>query len=202
MKGDTAASATTQRRSSSTERARAGCSPTASRQLRRRVRDQRLRHRARGDQLQRGARVRRFRDLRRVDRRHARKSFAWFTTGRRGTAGGSSSRTPNSAKTHIRVADNELIDNRIAGDEGPSDGLFLTNSDHVKIVGNQSNVNAGSGYHANQSSDPTSSRTTSRGATTPASCSTRATATAARETTSRSRPAESQPELDTATWTA
>jgi hypothetical protein len=59
----------------------------------------------------------------------------------------------NSAKTHIRVADNELIDNRIAGDEGPSDGLYLTNSDHVRIVGNQSNVNAGSGYHANSSSD-------------------------------------------------
>lgn len=59
----------------------------------------------------------------------------------------------NLRSDRIRVAGNILDANRIAGGEGPSDGLFLANSDRVKVVGNTAIDNAGSGYHPNASSD-------------------------------------------------
>ncbi len=59
----------------------------------------------------------------------------------------------NLPTVRIRIGGNEMNDNRITGDEGPSDGLFLTNSDGVLVTGNTANGNAGSGYHPNSSSD-------------------------------------------------
>ena len=59
----------------------------------------------------------------------------------------------NLPAAHILISHNVLNRNRIAGDEGPSDGLFLTNSDHVRVHHNIASGNAGSGYHANSSSD-------------------------------------------------
>ena len=44
--------------------------------------------------------------------------------------------------------------NTLASDEGlPSDGLYLTNSDHVLVKRNTADGNRGSGYHPNSTSD-------------------------------------------------
>jgi parallel beta-helix repeat protein len=57
------------------------------------------------------------------------------------------------ADTDITVRANTLSDNTIAGSEGPSDGLFLHNSDGVLIAGNRADDNGASGFHADPNSD-------------------------------------------------
>src|SRR4051794_7510253 len=59
----------------------------------------------------------------------------------------------NGPSTRIVITHNGMGANRIAGDEGPSDGLYLTNSDHVKILHNLAKGNTGSGFHADKNSD-------------------------------------------------
>jgi parallel beta-helix repeat protein len=54
--------------------------------------------------------------------------------------------------TDITVRDNTLNDNTITGTEGPSDGLFLHNSQGVLIAGNTANDNGASGFHADSNS--------------------------------------------------
>jgi len=56
-------------------------------------------------------------------------------------------------QTDITVRGNTLNRNTIPGTEGPSDGLYLHNSDGVLIAGNTANGNVGSGFHASTGSD-------------------------------------------------
>jgi parallel beta-helix repeat protein len=56
-------------------------------------------------------------------------------------------------QTDITVRDNVLSNNTIVGSEGPSDGLFLHNSDGVLIKDNVADDNGASGFHADSNSD-------------------------------------------------
>ena len=56
--------------------------------------------------------------------------------------------------TDILVQGNVLNDNTVPNGEGlASDGLYLTNTDGIRIAHNVANDNGGSGFHANSSSD-------------------------------------------------
>jgi parallel beta-helix repeat protein len=60
----------------------------------------------------------------------------------------------NAPAVHIDIEKNEMRNNTLANDEGlPSDGLYLTNSDHVRVLRNEADDNGGSGFHPNSSSD-------------------------------------------------
>jgi parallel beta-helix repeat protein len=60
----------------------------------------------------------------------------------------------NTPSVHLTVDHNVMDHNTLPNDEGlPSDGLYLTNSDHVKVLGNRANDNGANGYHPNSSSD-------------------------------------------------
>jgi parallel beta-helix repeat protein len=60
----------------------------------------------------------------------------------------------NASSVHITISDNVMNQNTLDNDEGlPSDGLFLTNSDHVRVLRNEADDNRGSGFHPNSTSD-------------------------------------------------
>ncbi len=81
-----------------------------------------------------------------------------------------------------------MNDNRIPGDEGPSDGLFLTNSDRVRVISNLASGNAANGYHPDATSDHNVFMANSAASRRrPAAPRRRAAATAAATTPSRSR---------------
>jgi parallel beta-helix repeat protein len=56
-------------------------------------------------------------------------------------------------RTDILVQQNVMNRNTIPGSEGPSDGLFLHNSDGIAIVKNTADGNGYAGYHADENSD-------------------------------------------------
>jgi hypothetical protein len=56
-------------------------------------------------------------------------------------------------RTDIVVRNNSLAKNTVSGSEGPSDGVFLHNSDGILIKANSSTRNAGAGFHADENSD-------------------------------------------------
>ncbi len=56
-------------------------------------------------------------------------------------------------RTDILVRGNVMSDNTIAGEDGPSDGLYLHNSQGIDVVRNTADGNAYAGYHADANSD-------------------------------------------------
>jgi parallel beta-helix repeat protein len=60
----------------------------------------------------------------------------------------------NAPGVHIRVDHNQISRNRVPNDEAlPSDGLYFTNSDHIRVVGNSAHDNGANGFHPNSTSD-------------------------------------------------
>ncbi len=58
----------------------------------------------------------------------------------------------DTAAVDITVRSNVMNRNTIAGSEGPSDGLFLHNSQGVLVTDNTAKGNVGAGYHADVNS--------------------------------------------------